>query len=423
MRRGLLLAFAVACVAPAGCDCHGVRLTADVDAIPPAETVGAPCRASAECDDGQSCNGTETCHPDRRVCVGGVPQPDFVQCVAPDGRYASCVDGRCDLDYEEMFVPAGPFVMGYDPGEDSPGTIAALAQPDRVVVLSDYFIDRYEATNKRYARCERAGACPRQVSESSYTRHSYYRDPDFAHHPVIDTELVGATAYCAFEGKRLPTEAEWEKAARGGCEIVDPETCGEEDERDWPWDWPPFREREDRPTCERANAGGNASPSPELPCPVHDTDRVGIRPAGRSPYGVDDMIGNVKEWLADCPMDYRDCALGCTDPWGLCDPSNELFGLVVVRGGSWNWVDGIARRELHVPDARFGDFGFRCVRPAGAGDAGDAKTAAGDVALRAPPEGGVGHAVRTSGRRQDRVGRDGFPGMRRAGGGLPARRP
>jgi|GEM_PF-5224412 len=352
-----------------GCDGDGTRLLGDASDLPlnPAGTLGNRCRTDDECDDGEPCNGEESCDPGRGRCVGGTPLPDFTQCMTPEGRYASCLDARCDLDYEEMFVPAGPFVMGADRDEDiSCLGPAAPAWPKHIVVLSGYFIDRYEVTNKKYARCHARGVCPAHREGSFLRPNSYYTNPAYADFPVIFLDQEEAVEYCAYEGKRLPTEAEWEKAARGGCEVVPPETCGEEDERHLPWDWPPFGEDEDRLTCERANGGMYVDYYDE-PCP-HDTSRVGLRPAGRSPYGVDDMLGNVREMVADCAALYAECPGGCVDPWGSCDgwPNPDDPG-VAARGGSWDDACYTLVYRYALPRSWLyrDDIGFRCVRPIG----------------------------------------------------------
>ncbi|MBN1773512.1 MAG: SUMF1/EgtB/PvdO family nonheme iron enzyme [Deltaproteobacteria bacterium] len=291
----------------------------------------------------------------RRWCVS---LADFTQCTTSDGRYASCVDARCDLDYEEMFVPAGPFVMGIDEDESSSGCLPAIsARGERIVTLSGYFIDRYEVTNRRFKRCHRVGRCPPGWYDGSVTRPAYLTDPAYDDYPALYFRMTEAQEYCAYEGKRLPSEAEWEKAARGGCEVVPPETCDEQDERVVPWDWPPL---DDYPyTCAEANHARYIGES----CP-NDTDRVGARPAGRSPYGVDDMIGNVDEWTSDCAASYADCPGGCVDPRMPCDPTAPpVYWDVVVRGGSFTCSGHLTHREVYATDGGDETTGFRCVRP------------------------------------------------------------
>jgi formylglycine-generating enzyme required for sulfatase activity len=250
-----------------------------------------------------------------------------------DGDAGPCPSGM-------VLVPAGPFVMGSDSGEGSTDE-----EPEHVVTLSPYCIDRTEATNAQWRSCVATGGCTAPGATSSFTRPDYYTDAAYDSHPVVNVDWSQAAAYCGWAGKRLPTEAEWEKAARGGCEMVAPSTCGEEDERTFPWG-------HDVPTCSLANHGG---------C-VGDTDRVDVRPAGRSPYGALDMAGNVWEWVADWydAEYYHDCASGCSDPPG---PGSSPDGHRVMRGGGWYYdVPNIrASGRLHYePDYRGPPGGLRC---------------------------------------------------------------
>jgi serine/threonine-protein kinase len=206
-----------------------------------------------------------------------------------------------------VLVPAGPFVMGADPGEATTGPTSAM--PEHQVYVSSFCIDVHEVTNAAWRNCVRAGGCTvPQANDGSCTGRY---GPDA--HPVTCVNHSQARAFCAWAGKRLPTEAEWEKAARGGCEIVDPPTCGPEDERDYPW---------------------GEAPPPDRCCDYVScrewTDVVGARPAGAGPYGALDQAGNVLEWVADYydPEAYSACLAGCTDPTGAPYGDRAL-----VRGG------------------------------------------------------------------------------------------
>ena len=177
--------------------------------------------------------------------------------------------------YGEMIqVPAGIFQMGCNAIEDQIIHCFGYGSPLHQVQLGDYQIDKTEVTNSEYAACVSAGRCAPPHATSSATRVSYYDNPEFAHYPVINVDWDQANAYCAWAGKRLPTEAEWEKAARGPS-----------DTRSYPWGEQP-------PDCTLTNFGGGKG------C-VGDTAAVGSYPFGASPYGAFDMAGNVAEWVAD----------------------------------------------------------------------------------------------------------------------------
>jgi formylglycine-generating enzyme required for sulfatase activity len=237
-----------------------------------------------------------------------------------------------------VFVPKGTFEMG-DTAD------AALAEcqkysrdcrreyftdeePPHTVTLDAFWIDRTEVTNAHYARCVAAGVCNPPSESSSSTRKSYYGDSQYDEYPVIYVSWDDATTYCKWAGGRLPTEAEWERAARGP------------DGRIYPW--------------------GNDPPDDMLlnyNWHVGDTTKVGSYPKGQSWAGALDMAGNVLEWVNDWYGDY---------PSGpQVNPSGPASGQWrVLRGGSWSHdpedVRAAFRSDLH-PDYRDDDYGFRCV--------------------------------------------------------------
>lgn len=258
------------------------------------------------------------------------------------GGGISCPPDTCPA--EMVYVPCGPFVMGSDPGEGFDDE-----RPEHTVALSGYCIDRAEVTNAQWRSCVAAGGCrPPAGGPSSRTRADYHANPAFDDYPVINVDWDQATAYCARAGKRLPTEAEWEKAARGGCETIAPAACGIEDERTYPWG-------DSSPTCDIAGFFG---------C-LRDTSGVGARsPAGDSPYGAQDMAGNVWEWVADWydAACYATCASDCLDPAG---PGSSVDGTRVQRGGSWSSDPGLLRAAHRVrsnPSNAADDVGLRCAR-------------------------------------------------------------
>lgn len=238
-----------------------------------------------------------------------------------------------------VHVPEGPFPMGCHPDRDGP--CARAETPARTPWVSGFFIDRTEVTVDAYRACVEAGACPRPVSLSLCN----YGSSDRGHFPVNCVTWDHAATYCRWRQGRLPTEAEWEKAARGT------------DGRPWPWGPESF----DAGGVFRANLGeGFASVLRsrdhwELDAPV------GFYPEGASPYGALDMAGNLAEWVEDGyrepydPQDLRDPRVGGT-PEGR-----------VVRGGSFRDPGRRARtyaREFHPSESWYDHVGFRCARPA-----------------------------------------------------------
>jgi formylglycine-generating enzyme required for sulfatase activity len=228
-------------------------------------------------------------------------------------------------------VPAGLFSMGSNNGQPD-------EKPVHQVDLPAFYLDKYEVTNVLYQACVDAGVC--QVpANTSLGLHggSYgtYGNPQFEHYPVIWVDWNMAKTYCEWRGARLPSEPEWEKAARGT------------DGRTYPWG-----ERID-PTF--ANYGRNAPD--EYNEVFGRTTAVGSYENNKSPYGIYDLAGNVWEWVADWYDVY---------PGG--DVSvNPAFGQTyrVVRGGAWDTSDYILRttfRGGNYPNTTVNYIGFRCAR-------------------------------------------------------------
>jgi formylglycine-generating enzyme required for sulfatase activity len=275
---------------------------------------GLGCTAGNDCNDRDPSMhpGTaETCNFKDDDCDGLVDEA--AGCAAPA------------LDPSRVHVPAGSFLMGSERG-------AADEQPVHRVSGSGFAMDRTEVTNARYRACVQAGECSPPSLTGSKTRAHYFDDPQFADHPVIFVSWAQAQTFCAFAGGRLPSEAEWERAAAG------------ESPRTYPWG-------EAAPDCSRANFAG---------C-VGDTDRVGRRLAGQSPYGALDMAGNVWEWTADW---YDASYYGQSPAQDPAGPDNGT--LKVMRGGCW--VSGASSlrttcRKPELPNSWAPNVGFRCVYP------------------------------------------------------------
>lgn len=222
-----------------------------------------------------------------------------------------------------MYIPSGEFLMGSETGEIN-------EFPVHKVYLDAYWIDKYEVTNATYKRCVDEGKCSPPSDGSAYLIQSNYGIPEFNDYPVIYVNWNMAKTYCEWRGDRLPTEAEWEKAARGI------------DQRTYPWG--------ESIDCARANFG-NCLSSPT---------KVGSYFQGISPYGVHDMSGNAWEWVND----WYDEKYYQYSP--SSNPQGPAFGEHhILRGGAWHLSDYYVRITSRNSDENAvlsAYFGFRCAR-------------------------------------------------------------
>lgn len=237
---------------------------------------------------------------------------------------AACGSGVShDPAHEDMVaVPAGAFQMGCHMATDP--SCEPDEVPYHVVQLAAFQIDRTEVTQRAYQDCVAAGACTKPAAGFDPTA-----TPE---QPVSSVSWFQADAYCTWAGKHLPTEAQWEKAARGT------------DDRVYPWG-------NAAPTCDLANFKDCG----EL---VQD---VAMHPSGASPYGALDMAGNVAEWVADWyAADYYTTS-AADDPPGPTDGTNK-----VTRGGDFSRsaidIRVVVRREPPPGDVE-AEKGFRCAAP------------------------------------------------------------
>ncbi len=221
-----------------------------------------------------------------------------------------------------MFVPAGEFTMGSNDGWDN-------EKPPHTPYLDAYWIEKFLVTNVQYRKCVDSGKCSIPWLSRSNTRNSYYGNTQFDDYPVIWVSWNDARSFCEWAGKRLPTEAEWEKAARGS------------DGRIYPW--------------------GDAFDPSKLNFIENgpgDTTAVGSFSTGVSPYGVMDMAGNVFEWVADrYSIDYYPVSPK-SNPTGPSSGDSR-----VLRGGSWQASKLLTRsayRAWGTPELKLSTVGFRC---------------------------------------------------------------
>lgn len=229
-----------------------------------------------------------------------------------------------------MLVPAGEFTMGSNAG-------SSHEKPEHKVFLDAYYMDMYEVTVGEYAKfLEATGMNPPPMWTTM-------DEPVYENHPVVNVDWSDANKYCKWAGKRLPTEAEWEKAARGT------------DGRIYPWG-------NDPPDPKKANYGKEEWNNHAALMPV------GQLKDGKSPYGIYDLAGNVWEWVSDWyAPDYYQTSPS-RNPQG---PERGKYK--VLRGGSWDFDPEdlrSSRRDLNIPSStdydspayRNFNSGFRCAR-------------------------------------------------------------
>ena len=227
-----------------------------------------------------------------------------------------------------LYVPEGEFLMGSTAADS---LADSDEKPQHSVMVDAFWIDQTEVTNAMYAKCAVANQCDPPDKKVSYTRSNYYGNSEFDNYPVIYVSWNDALAYCSWAGRELPTEAQWEKAARGT------------DGRIYPW--------------------GNETPSSKLlNYNGSDTTVVKNYPNTKSFYGTYDMAGNVWEWVNDWYQSDYYVTLGDN----VSNPQGPASGDVrVLRGGSWLNYSGSVRsanRSRFDPTNTVNDIGFRCSR-------------------------------------------------------------
>lgn len=228
-------------------------------------------------------------------------------------------DTFSNFQNDMILIPAGEFTIGVN-GE---------ATSSQQINLPNYYIDKFETTNSIYEECVSDGVCASPTRLDSSSNSFYFGNPQFASYPVIYVTWDMAETFCRWRDARLPTEAEWEKAARGV------------DGRIYPWG---------------NDFTAGASNFCDVNCPREwrdinyndgyaETSPVGVFPSGQSPYGIFDMSGNVYEWVADSfyPTTTQD---------------------KVIRGGAWSDIESVnsTSRATFSPSSAYEFIGFRCAR-------------------------------------------------------------
>ncbi len=215
--------------------------------------------------------------------------------------------------------------------------------------LSKFLIDKFEVTIAAYKACVAAMKCTEPQKKSSNKEPDYHGNSKYDNHPVVNITWQQAVDYCAFAGKKLPTEAQWERAARG------------KEGKNYPWGGKSPNNNHPDPNCKDSLVNWNYNT-----CalgPITGSTEVGSYPKGKSPEGCFDMAGNVSEWVADWFGTNSYTSAPNKDDQG---PATGT--LKVVRGGDWT-DDKYARANLTGydrgsvdPTKSFDQTGFRCAK-------------------------------------------------------------
>jgi eukaryotic-like serine/threonine-protein kinase len=230
----------------------------------------------------------------------------------PIQQKTSAADGMV-----QVYVPAGEFLMG-KPGEPDSNS------PQRTIYLDAFWIDQVEVSNTMYEKCVKDGVC----SLPALSDNPYYGKWVYRNYPVAYANWTQAVTYCEWAGRRLPTEAEWEKAARGT------------DGRKYPW--------------------GNETPNPRYAnyseSLIGEAVPVYRYPMGASPYGALNMVGNMREWVADWYSDSYYSEMPERNPTGPAEGFERS-----LRSGAYDAFDILAaKRYKHQPQSAGLSRGFRC---------------------------------------------------------------
>lgn len=264
---------------------------------------------------------------DKNIYPGATELCDGVDNQCPGDTGYGSIDEGCTAPPGMALIPSGCFDMG-DAFEEGKSHELPV---HNVCITSDFYMDVHEVTNAEYAVCVSAGGCTAPGNSYSYTRGSYYGHPDYDDFSVIKVSWEQADDYCVWAGKRLPTEAEWEYAARGG-----------HSGKRYPWG--------DNISDTYANYMDSGDP--------WDNDTSQVEYYAANGYGLYDMAGNVYEWVNDWYKIDNYSESPTNDPPGPISGTSR-----VLRGGSWSTLTynlRVAYRFYSAPSTQSSNSGFRC---------------------------------------------------------------
>jgi eukaryotic-like serine/threonine-protein kinase len=238
--------------------------------------------------------------------------------------------------------------MGVDQDPNQPLLQDEVADaPRHQVCLTDFWIDQLEVTNLLYRQCVDMAQCSPPRANGLQDNPHYYDNVEFENYPVVNVTWEDAVKYCSSVGRRLPTEAEWEKAA----------TWNAEQGAKYPFPWGEEFDPSRLNYCDRRCKLELKFYQADSDDGFATTSPVGHYPEGKSPYGALDMAGNVWEWTSSLRMAY---------PYEATDGREDstVEGERIIRGGAWSWY-GDRRSESTwrvwlFPEGKSDGIGFRC---------------------------------------------------------------
>ncbi len=284
------------------------------------------------CKSDNSCDKNLYCNLENRKC-----EP----CSVKQNILSVCEDGEC-------FIPKGDFCMGCQELEGV--SCHDDEMPYHKIYLKAYKIDQYEVTVAEFKECVENGKCDLKNVYLEDSDKCNYSITGRDNYPMNCVNWYAASEYCKWKHKRLPTEAEWEKSARGN------------DGRIYPWNNNNFGCDYSIVDTDKEPANNNEG------CGKNSSSEVGFL-AGISPYGLHDMSGNVMEWVNDFYDSKYYSEIGENDTEDFKEMNNpqgpEKGNSKVLRGGGWRTYGEFTytfRRERYVPSFGHDDYGFRCVK-------------------------------------------------------------